>query len=194
MDRSGGDQSGPWDKSDQGFTLLEMLLTVFLIGLVTSLVTLNVGQDADDIAKLEARRFAALVGHLQDESTIAGLPMGVEVREIDNRYSFWELTDTWARVEKLEVLRERVVPEQISLIFTLLQKVKPEADGDSNKNQDGQNSESEDKSSSPEPKKLLVVDPTGITRPFIAKFSGKNMAFSVFLDNELNPVVAPESL
>ena len=101
-----------------------MLLTVFLIGLISGLVVLNIGQDDEDIARLEARRFAALVEHLQDESIIAGVPMGVVMSTIDNRYDFWELVDTWERVETVDVLREREVPSDVSLGMVLLQQGK----------------------------------------------------------------------
>lgn len=154
-----------------------MLLTVFLIGLTASLVVINVGQDADDIAKLEAKRFAALVSHLQDESTITGFPMGIEIREIDNRYSFWQLEDIWVRIEKQNALRERIVPEQVALEFTLLQD-------DRQKSQSAENSRSE------ESRILLMVDPTGLARPFIMRFIGDKMIFSISLDNEFNPVLS----
>ncbi|MGI9318526.1 MAG: prepilin-type N-terminal cleavage/methylation domain-containing protein [bacterium] len=176
---------------NSGFTLLEMLLTVFLIGLAVGLVALNVERSADDIAKLEARRFAALVSHLQDEATLIGLPMGIEISKTDNRYRFWELDETWRLIDKVEVLRERTVPNPIVVELMLLQDQK-----DSNLTEDSQETQPEQSDEKPAaaPKNLVVVEPTGIVRPFIATFRGEQTLFTISLDNELNPIVSNESI
>ena len=173
-----------------GFTLLEMLLTVFLIGLSVGLVALNVERNADDIAKLEARRFAALVSHLQDEATLTGLPMGIEVVKTDNRYRFWELDEKWQLIDRIQVLRERTVPESVSLELTLLQAKKTSSQGDTDPQT--QNSEETPKPKGP-PKDLVIVDPTGLIGPFIATFRGEQTMFTISLDNELNPVISDEA-
>ncbi len=171
------------------------MLTVFLIGLAATLVALNVGQDVDDIASLEARRFAKLVSHLQDESTFTGLPMGIEVREQDNRYRFWELDGQWRAVEKLEVLRERIVPEEISLVFNSLQRKKQSDEEDTEAEASNENEDEADGKPVPKaPANLILVEPTGMVRPFITTFRGEETAYHVTLDNELNPVVSSEEI
>ena len=180
-------------KSKQrGFTLLEMLLTVFLIGLVTGLVVLNIGQDNEDIAKLEARRFAALVKHLQDESTVAGIPMGVSISESAGRYSFWMLQDEWEVVDDIDVLRERTLPEDIALSILLLQtegKIKDSEPDDESEPDE----EDKDNKKSAIPQNLLVVEPTGLIRPFIASFTAGETTFNVAIDNALKVVVSEEN-
>ena len=98
----------PW--SVRGFTLIEMLLTVFLIGLTASLVVINVGQDADDIAKLEAKRFAALVSHLQDESTITGFPMAMNQScyGVNGKSGYGDFYTNFQLKYSLKILKRRV--------------------------------------------------------------------------------------
>ena len=174
-----------------GFTLLEMLLTVFLIGLAIGLVALKVERSADDLAKLEARRFAALVSHLQDEATLTGLPMGIEISKTDNRYRFWELDEKWRLIDKVEVLRERTVPEPIDLQVTLLQQKKESKE--QNQETDSQFGDDRSKPKGP-PRNMVIVEPTGLVRPFIATFKGEQVLFTISLDNELNPVVSNEPI
>ena len=168
-----------------------MLLTVFLIGLAIGLVALKIERNTDDIAKLEARRFAALVSHLQDEATLTGLPMGVEISKTDNRYRFWELEEQWRLIDKVEVLRERTVPDPIDVELTLLQERKETKT--ENGDTDTQRSEGESESAGP-PKNIVIVEPTGLVRPFIATFKGEKILFTISLDNELNPIVSNESI
>jgi hypothetical protein len=172
-----------------------MLLTVFLIGLVTSIAVINVGQDGNDIAKLEAKRFAALVTHLQDESTLIGFPMGVEVSESENRYRFWLLEDKWALIDRQEVLREREVPGRVEMSVELLHSTEEKSESDI-ANDDPENDSEQVESKKPDapPRNLLMVEPTGLIRPFIASFRGDSQIFRVSLDVFLNPVVSSESI
>ena len=171
-------------RNTAGFTLLEMMLTVFLIGVCISLIVPRIGNDADDIAKLEARRFSALVSHLQDEATIVGLPMGVELSVTENRYRFWQLEDGWSLVEKQQVLRERQVPDSVRLSFALLQEKQVEASEETT-----EPDEEDSKPTTSVPDNLVVVEPNGLVVPFLAGFSGEKREFQVALDNELNTVV-----
>lgn len=174
-----------------GFTLLEMLLTVFLIGLMIGLVAIKIDRNADDIAKLEARRFVALVDHLRDEATFTGLPMGIEVSKTDGRYRFWELTDKWTQIDKIEVLRERVVPDPIILELRLLQEKKgSEPDQSAQQTQEGEAKQEPNAA----PENLVLVEPNGMIRPFIASFKGDQYRFVISLDNEMNPVMSDEKI
>ena len=167
------------------------MLTVFLIGISISLVVPRIGNDSDDIAKLEARRFSALVTHLQDEATIVGLPMGVEVSVTENRYRFWQLADGWTQIEKQQVLREREVPETVQMSFTLLQNKEPDSDDEEAESSAAtENSDTEEKPKTPAPSNLLVVEPNGLIAPFLAGFAGEETRYQVALDNQLNTVVS----
>lgn len=156
---------------------------VFLIGLATGLVAINIGRDADDIAKLEAERFAALVNHLQDEATLVGLPMGVELNATENRYRFWELQDKWQRVIGVDVLRERTVPGTVSIDLSLLQDRKQDAEPDGDRQDDPPDAPPKP------PSNMILVEPNGLVRQFIARFEGEKLSYNVSLNNTSRPVV-----
>lgn len=162
---------------------------VFLIGLATSLVALNVGRDADDIAKLEADRFAALVQHLQDEATLAGLPMGIEVSVVENRYRFWELLDQWQRVEDVDVLRERRVPDRVEISVDLLRGSGTNVGSDAEQMQAAK--ESNTGPAAPL-RDMILIEPTGLAAHFVVRFAGDSRTYTVSLDNGFVPVISDD--
>jgi len=62
----------------RGFSLLELLVTLIVIVLVTSLVTLNVGDGGRDIAqRSDLRRLSATANYALDEAQFAGWDFGL---------------------------------------------------------------------------------------------------------------------
>ena len=102
----------------RGFTLLEIMVVVVLIGLGVTLITLNLERDVDQVADLEARRFASLIEYLRDESILTGRLYAVEVDEAEKRYQFLIYDKEWVTVNRDDVLRQRVIPEYLGLRFS----------------------------------------------------------------------------
>jgi type II secretory pathway pseudopilin PulG len=75
-------------RSYAGFTLLEMMLTVGLIALTATFVGLNFGSSVTKLAKLEAKRFVALLNLAQDESIVSGRPIILTVDADNHSYQF----------------------------------------------------------------------------------------------------------
>ena len=65
-----------------GFTLLEIMVVVVLIALTVTLVGMNLGRDTDQIAQLEATRFARLLSQVRDESVLTGKSYAIELNEL----------------------------------------------------------------------------------------------------------------
>lgn len=63
---------------ERGFSLLEMLVTLFVIVIITSLVTMNISSGGRDI-QLEAqvRRLADVASYALDEAQLAGVDYGL---------------------------------------------------------------------------------------------------------------------
>ena len=171
-----------------GFTLVEMMLAVFLIGITATLVVINVDSNQDDIARLEAERFAALVGHMRDESVIVGYPIAVQQDLVDNQYRFYELRDSWKLVDRDDVLRPRLIPQGVQFSIQLIGAKSKESEQDQDEDQD----EDEDEIQNSAPKDLIVAEPGGLITQFIALFSGESDVFSVTLDNRQELIVAAE--
>lgn len=97
-----------------GFTLLEVLVVVFLIGIVLSLAVLSVGHNEDRVLKDEARRLAALLELARQESIVESLEMALAID--DRSYSF-QMFDgqNWLPVADDPILRARELPDEMEL-------------------------------------------------------------------------------
>lgn len=62
-----------------GFTLLEIMIVVVIVGLLASVVAPMVSKGADDLLKEQADRFIALVKLSQDESILQSRQLGLKV-------------------------------------------------------------------------------------------------------------------
>lgn len=100
---------------EQGFTLLEMMLVVVLIGLTVGFVNLNLSPDAKDVLEREANRIVALLKQLQDESVISGKPMAMELNELDQEYFFLVPgKDGWIPLVDDELFRTRSIARSVN--------------------------------------------------------------------------------
>ncbi len=75
-----------------GFTLLEILVVIFIIGVLATFVSLKIGSRAlDDRLQTESERFEQLVKLAQEESQVKGVPIGL--RFTTGGYQFLALND-----------------------------------------------------------------------------------------------------
>lgn len=149
-------------RNHSGFTLLEIMVVVMLIALTVTLVGVNLGRDLDQVANLEAQRFAKLLAHVRDESVLTGKIYAIEVNEQDKTYHFLESPEKWARVTQDDVLRQRHFPEYLSIRFDILQR----------DNADDKN--------------LLIVQGDDEITPFKLVLTGDKYLHVVALDESLN--------
>lgn len=78
----------PTLSQQQGFTLLEILLVVVIVGVMASLATLSIpSADFNDELEREARKIAAQTSLLQDEAIVQSRELGIRVWQ--NGYRFW---------------------------------------------------------------------------------------------------------
>ena len=70
----------------RGFTLLELLVVILVIGLIMSFASLSVGQTGGRVADEEGRRLAALIQLAEEESILRGEERVVELES--NAYQF----------------------------------------------------------------------------------------------------------
>ena len=140
-------------------------MVVVLIALTVSLVGLNLDRDADQVAQLEARRFAQLLSHVQDESILSGKAYAIAVDEQEKKYSFLESPGEWSPVVGDDILRDRYFPDYLRVRFQILQ------------------SPPEDRSG------LLIVDASGEVTPFELVVFGARYQQVVTLDDTLQVTI-----
>jgi type II secretory pathway pseudopilin PulG len=92
---------------------VEILVVVLLIGITVSLVSLRLGHDPKKLAEDEARRFAALLDHLRDESLQTGAVYALELDANGRGYRFLRPNPKWEPVPRDSVLRPRTLAEPL---------------------------------------------------------------------------------
>ena len=101
----------------RGFTLIEILVVVIIIGTVMSIAVLSLNLVDDDRAlRQEARKLASLVEVARDEAVFQGREFGIEF--MTNSYRFVEydpLAAQWVEVPFDDLLRLRNLPEDFEL-------------------------------------------------------------------------------
>lgn len=105
-----------------GFTLLEVMLVLLLMGLATSVVIFN-GFSTDKTEQLEqqARRFQVLTDMASDYAVMNQQQLGIRIEPQANGYFFMALDEDnrWQQLEGVEVYAPRELPEAFSLILNL---------------------------------------------------------------------------
>jgi general secretion pathway protein H len=97
----------------RGFSLIELLVVISIIGIVMSIALLSLGLLGDDRElQTEGRRVIALVQVAQDEAVMQGREFGLEL--MTDAYRFVEydpLLNVWGELIGDETLRQRQLPE-----------------------------------------------------------------------------------
>ena len=100
-----------------GFTLIEILVVIVIIGVVLSIAIMSLSLIGGDKAiREEARRIMALIEVAQDESMLQGREYGIEF--MIGSYRFVELdplSDQWTEIIGDDTLRSRDLPPELEV-------------------------------------------------------------------------------
>lgn len=97
-----------------GYTLLEVLIVMLIMGLLLGLVTAVARPDERSLLQLEAERLAQLLNLAAAESRLSGKPM--RWTSDGRNYSFWRrLQGEWAVVHDNDLFRPRILPAGMSV-------------------------------------------------------------------------------
>jgi general secretion pathway protein H len=93
-----------------GFTLLEMLVVLLIMGLTVGLVTAIVRPDDRQLLRMEADRLAQLLDLASSEAQVAGTSIGWT--SDGKSYRFWRVSDAgdWYEIRDAGTLRPRSLP------------------------------------------------------------------------------------
>ena len=99
----------PARRRARGFTLLELLVVLFIIVIITAVAMLDIGIVGDDRSlNTEARRLNSLVQIANDEASLLGREYGLELSQTGYRFvEFDPILNTWYEVIGDDVLRPR---------------------------------------------------------------------------------------
>jgi general secretion pathway protein H len=100
-----------------GFTLIEILVVIVIVGIVMSIAILSITlAGGDSQLREEAQRMVSLVEVAQDESLLQGREFGLEFMQGSYRFvEFDPLTRQWTEIVGDDTLRLRQLPEELEL-------------------------------------------------------------------------------
>ena len=149
-----------------GFTLIEIIVVVAIIGVMVAVLGVSLSRDSDRIARLESKRFHVVVNEVRDEAILAGQAYFLLVDENRNNFSFTGVGQASQSSYDDGLLKPRVLEKGVSIkweVFDLLE-----------------NNESNEAKTN---KKKVLISPLGEITPFEAWFEGDEIAYVVFVDD-----------
>ena len=106
----------------RGFTLLEVMLVLLLMGLAAGYVMFNAfGASKSDLLKSQAQRLQVIVDMASDYAVLNQQQLGIRVEQAENSYYFVYLDDEdeWQRVEDEKMYAPYTLPEPFTLTLNL---------------------------------------------------------------------------
>ena len=124
--------------SRSGFTLLEMLVVVVIVGIVFTFIQLNLGQNQSRQVEAEARRLFRLMQLASEESVLESKEMGLRLSDTEYNFFIWNADNrSWAPITEDKVFHpESFDPDTEVALFMEGDAVKMASDPNSEKEND----------------------------------------------------------
>lgn len=106
--------------SERGFTLIELMVVVIIVGVVTTVAILGIGDSVARRLDDESYRFASLIRLAADEAILQGHEIGLEIKR--DGYRFHQFDDQlrqWVAMTGNPVYRERTMQDGMTLDLLL---------------------------------------------------------------------------
>lgn len=109
----------------RGFTLMEMLVVVLVMGLLIGLVSAVTRPDDRNALRVEAERLALLLDLAGTESRLTGKPVGWTAE--GHAYKFWRFRNGtgWSEIRDSDLLRTRSLPQGMAVSGFRVESGKP---------------------------------------------------------------------
>jgi len=114
--------SGP----GRGFTLIEMLVVLMIMGLFIGLVSTITRPDDRAVLQLEADRLSQLLDFAATEARLTGRSIAWTADE--SGYRFWRAGDdgNWSEILDSELLRARTLPQGVAVSDFRVENMRPQ--------------------------------------------------------------------
>ena len=111
---------------NRGFTLIEMLVVLMIMGLFIGLVSTITQPDDRTVLQLEAERMSQLLDYAATEARLTGKSIAWTADE--SGYRFWRLGDdgNWSEIRDNELLRARTLPQGVAVSGFRVENMRPQ--------------------------------------------------------------------
>jgi general secretion pathway protein H len=112
----------PNKRRQSGFTLLEVMLVLALMGIAISIISFtNIGQDPSEKIEHESKRLQVVFDMASDFAVLNQMQLGLRLDEEKATYTFVYLNedDEWLPIEGNKLFAEYVLPESFSVYLEL---------------------------------------------------------------------------
>ncbi len=100
-------------KKNLGFTLIEVMLVIVLIGLMASVIQFNIsGEEPEDILEKTSARFAGIFDVAAEYSLLNNIELGVLVDKSEYKFLGFDGT-SWAEIPEQELFTTVTLPEGV---------------------------------------------------------------------------------
>ncbi len=110
----------------RGFTLIEMLVVLMIMGLFVGLVSTITQPDDRAKLKLEAERLSQLLDFAATEAQLTGISVAWTADE--SGYRFWRADDdgVWSEIRDSDLLRARTLPQGMEISDFHVENMRPQ--------------------------------------------------------------------
>lgn len=156
-----------------GFTLMEVMLVILLMGLAAAAVTMSIGNSGpQQVLERTAQQFIAATELVLDETVLSGYFVGIVVEKTSYQFVYYK-DSKWHPLEKDRILSEKQMDPGVTLNLVLdgLPLVQEDETDESWFEEPLIEPSAEDKKKHPEPQILLL--PSGEMSAFELSFIAK---------------------
>jgi general secretion pathway protein H len=116
----------PAARNSRGFTLIEMLVVLMIMGLFLGLVSTITRPDDRAVLRLEAERLSQLLDFAAAEAQLTGKSIAWTADE--SGYRFWRLGEdsAWSEIRDSELLRARTLPQGMAVSGFRVENMRPQ--------------------------------------------------------------------